>query len=211
MTALASGSSSAAALLKLVNPSIATISIFSRQVSGCEASQVLKTCLERPRIHDQEPAAPLRSWTGVTSKMTVTYLSPYGVCRYTCLSTPMTRMSLNRAGSLISRRWPSPRTAVLAALPGHVQGLGDTRHRQMMDHQARQRPAHRRTRELRAQIGRLPHILAPHMGALRAPVAAHAHVQDRGAPPVRLMRKAPDHRVTRLALAHSVDTTDPHQ
>ena len=120
MTALASGSSSAAALLKLVNPSIATISIFSRQVSGCEASQVLKTCLERPRIHDQEPAAPLRSWTGVTSKMTVTYLSPYGVCRYTCLSTPMTRMSLNRAGSLISRRWPSPRTAVLAALPGHA-------------------------------------------------------------------------------------------
>ena len=56
MTALASGSSSAAALLNPVNPSIATISIFSRQVSGCEASQVLKTCLERPRIHDQEPA-----------------------------------------------------------------------------------------------------------------------------------------------------------
>ena len=159
MTALASGSSSAAALLKLVNPSIATISIFSRQVSGCEASQVLKTCLERPRIHDQEPAAPLRLWTGVTSKMTVTYLSPYGVCRYTCLSTPMTRMSLNRAGSLISRRWPSPRTAVLAALPGHVQGLGDTRHRQMMNDHASQRPAHRRTRELGAQIGRLAHAV----------------------------------------------------
>ena len=34
MTALASGSSSAAALLNPVNPSIATISIFSRQVVG---------------------------------------------------------------------------------------------------------------------------------------------------------------------------------
>ena len=39
-----------------MNPSIATISIFSRQVSGCEASQVLKTRLERSRIHVQEPA-----------------------------------------------------------------------------------------------------------------------------------------------------------
>ena len=95
---------------------------------------------------------------------------------------------------------------MLAALPGHAQGLGDACHRQMVDHQASQRPAHRRTRELRAWIGRLPHILAPHMGALRAPVAAHAHVQDRGTPPVRLVRGAPDHRVTRLALASAAST-----
>ena len=138
--------------------------------------------------------------------MTVTYLSPYGVCRYTCLSTPMTRMSLNRAGSLISRRWPSPRTAVLAALPGHTQGLGDTRHRQMMNDHARQRPAHRRTRELGARVGRLPHILAPHVSTLWTPVAAHTHMQDRVAPPVRLVRGAPDHRVTRLALASAAST-----
>ena len=26
-------------------------------------------------------------------------------------------------------------------IPGHTEGLGDTRHRQMVDHQARQRPA----------------------------------------------------------------------
>ena len=90
---------------------------------------------------------------------------------------------------------------MLAALPGHTEGLGDTRHRQMVDHQAHQRPAHRRTRELRARISRLAHILAPHMGALRAPVAAHAHVQDRGAPPVRLVSQAPDHRVPYDALA----------
>ena len=159
MTALASGSSSAVALLNPVNPSIATISIFSRQVWGWEASQVLKTCLERPGTMSKSRQGPRRSRTGVKSKMTVTYLSPYGVCRYTCSSMPMTRMSLNRAGSLISRRWPSPRTAVLAALPGHAQGLGDACHRQMVDHQARQRPAHRRTRELRARVGRLAHAV----------------------------------------------------
>ena len=48
--------------------------------------------------------------------------------------------------------------------------------------------------------------VAPHVSALRAPVAAHAHVQDRGAPPVRLVRQAPDHRVTRLALASAAST-----
>ena len=39
---------------------------------------------------------------------------------------------------------------MLAALPGHSQSLGDARHRQMVDDQPSERPAHRRTRELRA-------------------------------------------------------------
>ena len=90
---------------------------------------------------------------------------------------------------------------MLAALPGHAQGLGDTRHRQMVDDQPSEHPAHRRTRELGARIGRLAHILTPHVSALLAPVAAHAHMHNRGTPPVRLVRQAPDHRVTRLALA----------
>ena len=121
-------------------------------------------------------------------------------------STPMTRTPSNRAGSLISRRAPSPRTAVLAALPGHAQGLGDARHRQMVDDQPSERPAHRRPRELGARIGRLAHVLAPHVSTLWAPVAAHAHVQDRGTPPAGLVRQAPDHRVTRLALAPAAPT-----
>ena len=149
---------------------------------------------------------PLRSRMGVKSKITVTYLSPSGVWRHTCSSTPMTRTPSHRAGSLISRRAPSARTAVLAALPGHTEGLGDARHRQMVDHQARQRPAHRRTRELRARIGRLTHVLAPHVSALWAPVAAHAHAQHGGAPPVRLVRGAPDHRVAYDAFAPTLST-----
>ena len=76
MTALAPGSSSAAALLNPVNPSIAMISMRSRQVSGWEASQVLKTRLDRPGTMSKRREGPLRSRTGVTSKMTVTYLSP---------------------------------------------------------------------------------------------------------------------------------------
>ena len=129
-----------------------------------------------------------------------------GVWRHTCSSTPMTRTPSHRAGSLISRCAPSARTAVLAALPGHTEGLGDARHRQMVDHQARQRPAHRRTRELRARIGRLTHVLTPHVSTRLAPVAAHAHMQDRGTPPAGLMRQAPDHRVTSHALAPAAST-----
>ena len=73
---------------------------------------------------------------------------------------------------------------MLAALPGHTQGLGDARHCQMVDHQAHQRPTHRRVRELGAWIGRLAHVLTPHVSTRLAAVAAHAHVQDRGAPSV---------------------------
>ena len=71
----------------------------------------------------------------------------------------------------------------------------------MMSNHTRQRPAHRRTRELRARIGRLTHVLVPHVSTLWAAVAAHAHMQDRGAPPAGLMRQAPNHRVTYDALA----------
>lgn len=76
MTALASGSSSAAALSKPVNPSIATISMRSHQVSGWAASQVLKTRLERPGTMSKSREGPLRSRMGVTSKITVTILVP---------------------------------------------------------------------------------------------------------------------------------------
>ena len=56
MTALASGSSSAAALLNPVNPSIATISIFSRQVVELGGKPGFEDPLGAARDHVQEPA-----------------------------------------------------------------------------------------------------------------------------------------------------------
>ena len=113
---------------------------------------------------------------------------------------------LERAGSSISRRAPSARTAVLAAFPGHSQSLGDARHRHMTNDHARQRPVHRAAREPHARIGRLAHVLAPHVSTLWAAAAANAHMHDRGTPPAGLVRQAPDHRVTRLALAPAAPT-----
>ena len=52
----------------------------------------------------------------------------------------------------------------------------------------------------------MTHILTPHVRTLLAPVAAHAHVHNRGTPPVRLVRGAPDHRVTSHALAPTAST-----
>ena len=46
----------------------------------------------------------------------------------------------------------------------------------------------------------------PRDTSLRAPVAANAHMHDRGTPPAGLMRQAPDHRVTRNALAPAAST-----
>lgn len=82
----------------------------------------------------------------------------------------------------------------------------------MLDDHAGERPAHCRPRELRARLGCCAHVLTPRMSTPLTPVAAHAHMQDRGAPPGWLVRGAPDHRVTQGALdTRSVDTTDPHQ
>lgn len=75
-TARAPGSSSAAALLIPVNSSIATTSISMRHAWGLEASQVLKTWLERTGTMSRSREGPLRSRMGVQSKMTATYLSP---------------------------------------------------------------------------------------------------------------------------------------
>ena len=52
----------------------------------------------------------------------------------------------------------------------------------------------------------MTHILTPHVRTPLAPVGAHAHVHNRGTPPVRLVRRAPDHRVTTNALAPAAST-----
>ena len=48
--------------------------------------------------------------------------------------------------------------------------------------------------------------VAPHVSTLLAAVAVHAHVQDRGAPPVRLVRQAPGQRVTTNTLTPAAST-----
>ena len=76
----------------------------------------------------------------------------------------------------------------------------------MVDHQACERPAHRCARELRARVGCLAHVLAPHVSTRLAPVAAQAHMQDRGTPPAGLVSQAPNHRAPTDPLAPAAST-----
>ena len=55
---------------------------------------------------------------------------------------------------------------------GHGQGLGDTGNGQVLGDEPDQRPPQRPARELRAWFGCLARVLASHMPALMAPVAA---------------------------------------
>ena len=79
ITVTAWGTSSAAAVLKPVKPSIATIVMPSRQACGCSDSQVLKACFERPSTIANNRLGPVPVLTGVRSMTTVTYLSPVRV------------------------------------------------------------------------------------------------------------------------------------
>lgn len=103
-----------AAVLNLVNPSMATTSTRSRHVWGREVCHCLNTALERPSTMSNNRAGPVSSRTGVRSMITVTYLSPRFVCRQTCSSTPTTLTPLRPVSSLMRSRCPSVRTASLA-------------------------------------------------------------------------------------------------
>ena len=52
---------------------------------------------------------------------------------------------LETIGIIDQQARPFGQDSGVGGIPGHAQGLGDACHRQMVDHQARQRPAHRCT------------------------------------------------------------------
>ena len=122
MTATASGSSSAVAVLKPVNPSIATTSMPSRQASGRSASHGLERLLGAALDHVEQPSGPVPSRIGVRSMITVTYLSPRRVCRQTCSSTPRTFTPSKRCGSLDQDPLALGEDGVVGGVPRRPRG-----------------------------------------------------------------------------------------
>lgn len=117
-TVTSSVSSSTAAVLKPVNPSIATTSTASRQISSRSDSHVLNTCFERPSTMSSNRAGPVRSRKGVRSMMTVTYLSPRRVRRHTCSSLA----PADELAAVYFQRWESE--AAFGELKTHQRGVG---------------------------------------------------------------------------------------
>jgi hypothetical protein len=91
-------------------------------------------------------------------------------------------------------------------VPGDPKTFGHPRHRQVLAHDAFQRPPQPTPRQLRPRLGRPSHVLAPHVPAPGAPVAAQRHQQRRRSPAQRLVRKPPHNGVARSALAAATAT-----
>ena len=194
------------AVLNPVNPSIATTSTASRHACGWLASQVLNTCLERPSTMSNNRAGPVPSRIGVRSMITVTNLSPRRVWRHTCSSTPIARNAVE-AGRVVDQH-PSAlgEHGVVGGVPRHPEPLGDTGDGQVLDDDPLQCPAQPAARQLRSRFGRRAGVLAPHVPATGAALAADRDHQDRRSPPERLMRQLALHRVTRRPVAAAAMT-----
>ena len=120
--------------------------------------------------------------------ITVTYLSPRRVCRHTCSSTPIDRARRRTgAGSSISTRLPSARTASLAVFHATPSPSATRATVRCWTHDPFQRPPQPAARQLRPRLGRAAGVLAPHVPAAGAAVAADRD-QQRRRPPARAAR-----------------------
>ena len=80
-------------------------------------------------------------------------------------------------------------------VPRHPKTGGDTRHRQVIDDDAFQRPPHPATGNFRPWFGRHGHRLPPRPPAPAAPIPAHPHHRRRRPLPERHVKQPSDHGI----------------
>ena len=90
---------------------------------------------------------------------------------------------------------------VVGGVPRHREPVGDPGDGEVLHHQALQCPPQSAAGQLRPRLRGPGGVLAPHMPALAAAVAAHGHVQTGRPPAEGLVRQPPDHGAARDALA----------
>ncbi len=110
---------------------------------------------------------------------------------------PITRTPSNRPRSSIRTRLPSARTASLAVFHDDRRGLRRRGPRSGAGTRCLQRPPQPAARQLRPRLGGRAGVLAPHVPAAGAAVAADRDQQRRRSPPERLVRQPPGHGVPR--------------
>jgi hypothetical protein len=97
---------------------------------------------------------------------------------------------------------------IVGGVPRHSETFSDTSDGEVLTYEPFQSPPQAAARQLRPRLGGLADVLAPHMPAFGAPVAANRNQQRRRAPPQRFMGQPPNYRVPRRALA-STATAPP--
>ncbi len=95
---------------------------------------------------------------------------------------------------------------VIGGVPRDPEPFGDAGDGEVLTHDPFQRLSQTATRQLRPRFGGLAGVLAPHVAAAGAPVAADDDHQRRGAPAQRLVCQPPGHGVTGRALAAAAAT-----
>ena len=107
-----------------------------------------------------------------------------------------------QAGRVLDEQTPAlSQDRVVGGVPRHAQSFGNSGHRQVADDDPDQTPPQAGAGDLGPRRRRSGGVLTPHVRALLAAVAAHGEHQRGRAPPERLVRQLPAHRVTGHALA----------
>ncbi len=96
---------------------------------------------------------------------------------------------------------PFGEDGVVGGVPRHPEPVGDPGDGEVLHHQALQCPPQPAAGQLRPRLRGPAGVLAPHMPALAAAVAADGDVQAGGSPPERLVRQPADHGAARDSLA----------
>ena len=95
---------------------------------------------------------------------------------------------------------------VVGGVPGDPESFGDAGDGEVLNDDALQSPAQPAARQLRSGFGGAGGVLAPHVGAAGAGVAADRHDQRRWSPTERLVGQAAGHGVAGDAFAAAAST-----
>jgi hypothetical protein len=90
---------------------------------------------------------------------------------------------------------------IVGGVPRHAETLGDAGDREVLNHQRFQRPPQTPARQPGSRFGRPAGVLAPHMTAAGAPVAADRDQQRGRSPAQRFVRQPPQDTVARHPFA----------
>ena len=127
--------------------------------------------------------------------MTVTYLSPFRVCRQTCSSTPTVVTPSSRSALSTSSSAPATRIASEAVFHATPRLAATRAINIRIDHDRRDRQHDHLTRQLPLRRRRRRDAVTPDPSTRPAPVTRNHHLQDRRFPSERHMRQPAQHRI----------------
>ena len=189
------------AVLKPVNPSIATTSMASRHALGSVGEPGLERLFGTALDHVEQP--------GRTGAVTDSgQVDDHGDVLVTAPGVaPHVLVHANDPDTVEAVRVVDQdplafgQYGVVGGVPGDAETGGDPGHREVLDDEPFQRPPQPASRQPRPRFGCSAGVLPPHVAAAGAAVTPDRDQQRRRPPPERLVRQPPQHGATRRALA----------